>query len=72
VHTYALAGGTNKWSERLIGYEEVPAVSTQATRKQFSELLRAMRAGVAYANVHSTLFPGGEIWARLDDNNQGH
>jgi hypothetical protein len=24
-------------------------------------ILRAMRAGIAYANVHTTLFPGGEI-----------
>jgi hypothetical protein len=28
---------------------------------QFDELVRAIRAGVTYANVHSTLFPPGEI-----------
>jgi hypothetical protein len=28
---------------------------------QFDELLAAIRAGVAYVNVHSTLWPGGEI-----------
>ena len=28
---------------------------------EFAELLQAIRAGVAYANVHSTLYPGGEI-----------
>jgi hypothetical protein len=28
---------------------------------ELAELLRAMRAGVTYANVHSSLFPGGEI-----------
>lgn len=28
---------------------------------EFSELLRAIRAGATYANVHSSLFTGGEI-----------
>jgi CHRD domain len=28
---------------------------------QFGELARAMRAGITYANVHTTLFPAGEI-----------
>jgi hypothetical protein len=33
-----------------------------------AEILAAMRAGHAYANVHSTKWPGGEIRAQLDDN----
>lgn len=28
---------------------------------EFAEVLRAMRNGVTYVNVHSTLYPGGEI-----------
>ena len=28
---------------------------------EIDELMRAIRAGVTYANVHSSLFPGGEI-----------
>lgn len=28
---------------------------------EFSEVIRAMRAGNSYANVHTDLFPGGEI-----------
>jgi hypothetical protein len=28
---------------------------------EFAELIRAIRAGVAYVNVHTNLFPGGEI-----------
>jgi hypothetical protein len=34
---------------------------------QFDELLRAIRAGVTYANVHSETFPGGEIRGQLND-----
>lgn len=30
-------------------------------------LLRAIRSGIAYVNVHSTLFPGGEIRGQLGD-----
>jgi hypothetical protein len=32
---------------------------------EFGELVAAMRAGVTYANVHSTTFPGGEIRGQL-------
>jgi hypothetical protein len=37
----------------------------------FGELLAAIRAGKAYANVHSTKWPGGEIRGQLNDPN-GH
>jgi hypothetical protein len=33
---------------------------------EFDELVRAIRAGVTYANVHSTKFPGGEIRGQID------
>lgn len=32
---------------------------------QFDEFVAAMRAGLTYVNVHSTLYPGGEIRAQL-------
>jgi hypothetical protein len=32
---------------------------------EFAEMLRAIRAGVTYANVHSTKFPGGEIRGQI-------
>ena len=32
----------------------------------YDELLRAIRAGATYANVHSTKYPGGEIRAQLE------
>jgi hypothetical protein len=35
--------------------------------QEFDELLRAIRAGVTYANVHSSTFGGGEIRAQLND-----
>jgi CHRD domain-containing protein len=34
---------------------------------EFDELLDAMDAGVTYVNVHSTVYPGGEIRAQIDD-----
>jgi hypothetical protein len=37
---------------------------------EFEELVSAIRAGRAYANVHSAKFPGGEIRAQLNDENQ--
>lgn len=32
---------------------------------EFAEVVRALRGGVAYANVHSVKFPGGEIRGQL-------
>jgi CHRD domain len=32
---------------------------------EFAELVRAIRAGVAYINVHSSAFPGGEIRGQM-------
>jgi CHRD domain-containing protein len=40
---------------------------------EFEELIKAIRAGATYANLHTTRFPGGEIRAQLDPNkNNGH
>ena len=33
---------------------------------EFAELIRAIRAGKTYVNVHSTKFPGGEIRSQID------
>jgi len=33
---------------------------------EYAELLRAIRAGATYANVHSTKYPAGEIRAQLE------
>lgn len=34
---------------------------------EFAEFLRALRNGFAYANVHSTTWPGGEIRGQIQD-----
>lgn len=37
---------------------------------EFDELVAALRAGRAYANVHSAKFPGGEVRGQINDDNQ--
>lgn len=38
---------------------------------QFAELVRAIRAGATYANVHSTLFGPGEIRGQIGHGGHG-
>jgi CHRD domain len=53
-----------------IGPEDVIGPSGQGVNPgEYAELLRAIRAGATYANVHSTKYPGGEIRAQLE---RGH
>ena len=33
----------------------------------FGEIIRAMRSGYAYANIHTTRWPGGEIRGQIND-----
>ena len=37
---------------------------------EFDEVVRAVRAGVVYANVHTTFWSGGEIRGQVNDANQ--
>jgi hypothetical protein len=40
---------------------------------EFGELVRAMRAGATYVNIHTTTFGGGEIRGQIgDDDDRGH
>jgi hypothetical protein len=36
----------------------------------FAEILRAMRAGHAYANIHTTRWAGGEIRGQINNEDQ--
>jgi hypothetical protein len=38
---------------------------------EFAELVTALRDGVAYANVHSNVWPGGEIRGQLSHSDEG-
>ena len=44
------------------------AVGQGIAAGEFDEVVAAIRAGRAYANVHSTLFPPGEIRGQIHDN----
>lgn len=41
------------------------------TAGQFDELVQAIRAGVTYANVHTSMYQGGEIRAQIDRKHRG-
>lgn len=41
------------------------------TAGQFDELIKAMRNGSTYVNVHSTLYPTGEVRSQIDVNDRG-
>jgi len=38
---------------------------------EYNELMRAIRAGATYANVHTTKYPSGEIRAQLEPRHRG-
>ena len=42
-----------------------------ATPGEYNELLRAIRAGATYANVHSSKYPTGEVRAQLEGHGHG-
>jgi hypothetical protein len=52
--------------------EDVLANDQGIAAGEFDELVDAIKAEVTYANVHSDLFPGGEIRAQLEVSRDGH
>jgi hypothetical protein len=50
----------------------VGPAAQQLAAGELDELLAAIRAGVAYVNVHSTASPGGEVRAQLVEREDGN
>ena len=54
----------------------IPATAMARTQGlntgEFEEFLGAMRAGALYVNVHSTLWPGGEVRSQIDGHKGNH
>jgi hypothetical protein len=56
-----------------IGPSQVLAAAGQGLDAgEFDALVRAIRAGATYANVHSSLFPPGEIRGQIRDHGHKH
>ena len=71
TQTCPAAGGT------ITGTIDAGDVGAGATTpghaaREFDELVRAIRAGATYVNVHTADHPGGEIRAQLSDVHRGH
>jgi len=39
---------------------------------EFAEIIRAMKAGKTYVNIHSQKFPGGEVRSQINTGHDGH
>jgi hypothetical protein len=57
--------------EATVGACHVIGPATQGIAPgEFEEIAAAIRAGRAYANVHTSKFPGGELRAQINDEDQ--
>ncbi len=53
--------------------DDVQAIAAQGLEaKDIGALIRAMKAGYTYANVHSTTFGNGEIRGQIGDDDDDH
>ncbi len=53
----------------IVASDVVGPTSQGITAGELGELIDAIRAGVTYANVHTSTFPGGEIRGQINDAN---
>jgi hypothetical protein len=58
-------GGINTVNGTLTGANVITQTAQGIAAGEFAEVVRAIRAGHSYANVHSDLFPGGEIRGQI-------
>jgi CHRD domain len=66
VPTCGAPGGDGPEAEGVISAEDVIGPAGQAVPvADFEDLLHLMRSGYAYANVHSTSAPGGEVRGQI-------
>ena len=63
--TQACPASPGSISGTITADDVVGAAAQGITAGQMGEVLRAMRNGITYVNVHSDLFPGGEIRGQL-------
>ena len=71
--TQACPGTDSGEVSGTIGPAQVVGPSGQGIAPgEYAELLQAIRSGVTYANVHSTLHPGGEIRAQIERGGSDH
>jgi hypothetical protein len=57
--------------EATVGADHVVGPTAQGIASgEFEEIVAAIRAGRAYANVHSSKFPGGEVRGQINDDDQ--
>ena len=57
-------------SDTIVPADVIGPTSQGIAPGEFGELVAAIRAGRAYANVHSDKFPAGEIRGQINDDNQ--
>ena len=69
-----MCGGprTNTVTGTIVPAQVLTATSQGIDAGEFDEVVRAIRAGAAYANVHSTTFTPGEIRGHIERGDRGH
>ena len=58
-------GAVNSVSGMLTAANVIVQTGQGIASGEFAEVIRAMRSGFAYANVHSVTYPGGEIRGQI-------